>query len=57
MALNPGQWWVPLPSIGPLGHGGMATVYKGLPSRLDRNGDDQGIHKAFTEDAGFIAAV
>ncbi len=54
MALNPGQAVGPYQVIGQLGHGGMATVYKAHHSRLDRNVAIKVMHKAFTEDAGFI---
>ena len=55
MALNTGQIVGPYQVIGQLGHGGMATVYKAYHSRLDRNVAIKVMHKAFTEDAGFIA--
>ena len=55
MALNPGQQVGPYQVIGQLGHGGMATVYKAYHPRLDRNVAIKVMHKAFTEDAGFIA--
>lgn len=55
MALNPGQMVGPYQVIGQLGHGGMATVYKAYHPRLDRNVAIKVMHKAFTEDAGFIA--
>ncbi len=55
MALNPGQQVGPYQVIGQLGHGGMATVYKAYHPRLDRYVAIKVMHKAFTEDAGFIA--
>ncbi len=55
MALNPGQTVGPYQVIGQLGHGGMATVYKAYHPRLDRYVAIKVMHKAFTEDAGFIA--
>lgn len=55
MALNPGQLVGPYQVIGQLGHGGMATVYKAYHPRLDRYVAIKVMHKAFTEDAGFIA--
>ncbi|MBI1281658.1 MAG: protein kinase [Anaerolineaceae bacterium] len=55
MALNPGQQIGPYQIIGQLGHGGMATVYKAYHPRLDRFVAIKVMHKAFTEDAGFIA--
>jgi len=55
MALTPGQLVGPYQVIGQLGHGGMATVYKAYHPRLDRYVAIKVMHKAFTEDAGFIA--
>lgn len=55
MSLNPGQQVGPYQIIGQLGHGGMATVYKAHHPRLDRFVAIKVMHKAFTEDAGFIA--
>jgi serine/threonine protein kinase len=54
MALSAGQTVGPYQVIGQLGHGGMATVYKAYHPRLDRNVAIKVMHKAFTEDAGFI---
>jgi serine/threonine protein kinase len=55
MSLNPGQQVGPYQIIGQLGNGGMATVYKAHHPRLDRFVAIKVMHKAFTEDAGFIA--
>jgi len=55
MALTQGQTVGPYQVIGQLGHGGMATVYKAYHPRLDRYVAIKVMHKAFTEDAGFIA--
>lgn len=55
MALNPGQMVGPYQIIGQLGHGGMATVYKARHPRLDRFVAIKVMHKAFLDDAGFLA--
>ncbi len=55
MALNPGQRVGPYEIIGQLGHGGMATVYKARHPRLDRIVAIKVMHKAFLDDAGFLA--
>lgn len=55
MALYEGQLVGPYQVIGPLGQGGMATVYKAYHARLDRYVAIKVMHKAFSEEADFLA--
>ncbi len=55
MAFVEGQSLGPYRVLSRLGHGGMATVYKGYHSRLDRNVAIKVIHQAFLQEPASIA--
>lgn len=55
MAFAEGQSLGPYRIVSRLGHGGMATVYKGYHARLDRHVAIKVIHQAFVQDVGSIA--
>ncbi|MBL8120187.1 MAG: protein kinase [Anaerolineae bacterium] len=55
MALNEGQLVGPYQVIGPLGQGGMASVYKAYHARLDRHVAIKMLHKTFLEQPDFLS--
>ena len=55
MSFQKGETIGPYEIDGPIGSGGMATVYKAHHSRLDRYVAIKVMHKAFLQDANFLA--
>lgn len=55
MALQAGEQVGPYQVIGPLGQGGMASVFQAYHAKLDRYVAIKMMHKAFLEDEGFRA--
>ncbi len=55
MALQAGEQVGPYQVIGPLGQGGMASVFQAYHAKLDRYVAIKMMHKAFLEDEGFKA--
>lgn len=53
MALQAGEQVGPYQVIGPLGQGGMASVFQAYHAKLDRYVAIKMMHKAFLEDEGF----